>query len=415
MDKILLLVFLTLTWPLRYLPYRMIHQLGKGVGLLVYYTVPKFRKRALSNLALATTLHLSEMQIRRYAKESLQNLAITCLEYLKFASETDIQKIAHCVNPDVASQLMNDHKPVIFFCGHQSNWEVLFLEGTSRMPGAAIGRPIKNAPLYRFLLDMRQKFGGIMLAPQNALKEGLRALKKGLFLGIVGDQGMPNSGYCSAFFGRTAWTSPAPAILAHRLNLPIIVATTLRKEGKYRITYSDPIWPNPDAPLQEEIDRLMQASLQILEKTIAEEPGQWLWSHNRWKQQTPDKLKKAFRHESILLILPQEQIEELLPHLSYFREIYPREFFTVYVPKAFSNQVILENAEIVPYSHDSELFKRDLRFKLVFNFTQIKAIKTHFKKLSAFTVVSLEDLKKCSQETVLPQILQKSLLKNHAS
>ena len=77
---------------------------------------------------------------------------ITCLEYAKFAKEKEISRVVICENPEAAQAILNEGKGIIFFCGHQSNWEVLFLEGTSRMPGVAIGRPIKNQKLYDWVL-----------------------------------------------------------------------------------------------------------------------------------------------------------------------------------------------------------------------------------------------------------------------
>lgn len=385
------------------------------MGTAAYYCIPKFRKRALSNLALASTLALSEEEIPRLAKASLQNLMITCLEYAKFASEKNVHRAVSCVNPEAADKLMKEGKPVIFFCGHQSNWEVLFLEGTKRMPGVAIGRPIKNMALYNWVLSIRQKYGGKMIAPQNAIREGLKGLKKGCFLGIVGDQGMPDSGYSSPFFGRKAWTLPIAAILSHRTGSPIIVATTRRVNGKYQIHYSDPIWPDSDAPMELETDRLMRASLAHLEKKIGEEPGQWLWSHNRWKQQTPDKLKRRFRHESILIILPQDK--QLLD-LSVFREVYPHEFITVLCPQDAVDRISLDGAEILPYANEAELLRKDFRFKLIFNFTSSAQVKTHYKKLAAFEVVSLQELYKeasLDNSSAFPEMLKKALLKSHAS
>jgi KDO2-lipid IV(A) lauroyltransferase len=408
LHKLSFILVLVLTWPVRWLPYAAIHRLGAFLGTCLYYCSPKFRKRALSNLALASSLNLSEKEIRSFAKASLQNLMITCLEYAKFASEKEVHRVVTCANPEEADRLMKENKPVIFFCGHQANWEVLFLEGTKRMPGVAIGRPIKNTFLYNWVLSIRQKYDGKMISPQNAIREGLRGLKKGAFLGIVGDQGMPDSGYSSPFFGRTAWTSPIAAVLSHRTGSPI-------KEGKYTIHYSDPIWPNSDAPMDQEVDRLMKASLSLLERKISEEPGQWLWSHNRWKQQTPEKLKHRFRHETILIILPRPT-RELDPLLLAFREIYPREFLTVYVPKERLQDVQLEGAEIVPYSVEEDLFKRDFRFKLVFNFTGIKRIKPHFQKLAAFEVVSWDELCGLAAAKGEPsEILKTAILKSHAS
>ncbi len=407
----LILIF---TWPIRWLPYQIIHKLGNFLGLIAYYCLPKFRKRALSNLALASSLHLSEHDIPKLAKASLKNLMITCLEYAKFASETNIHRVATCVNPEIADRLMKNYQPVIFFCGHQANWEVLFLEGTKRMPGVAIGRPIKNTHLYHWVLSIREKYHGKMIAPQNAIREGLRGLKKGAFLGIVGDQGMPDSGYHSLFLGRRAWTSPIAAILSHRTGSPIIVATTLRKKGKYYIHYSDPIFPNTNAPMELEIDRLMKESLLRLEEKIQEEPGQWLWSHNRWKQQTPERLKKRFRHESILIVLSEEN-KELCANLAVFREIYPSEFITIYVPELYAPDIALEQAEIISYSGKTPPLKNDFRFKLVFNFSSSHRIKPHFKKLAAFEVVSLDELyREASIERTRPfsEMLKLALLKN---
>ena len=408
-HRLSFIFILIATWPVRWLSYAHIHALGEFLGSCAYYLIPKFRKRSLSNLSLASSLTLSEEQIRHYAKASLQNLMITCLEYAKFDSETKIDRVATCVNPEQANLLMKENRPVIFFCGHQSNWEILFLEGTSRMPGVAIGRPIKNTYLYNWVLGVRQKFGGKMIAPHNAIREGLRGLKKGCFLGIVGDQGMPDSGYSSPFFGRRAWTSPIAAILSHRTGSPIIVATTARKEGKYFIHYSDPIYPNSEAPAETEIDRLMKASLLALESTIREKPGEWLWSHNRWKQQTPDKIKRGFRHESILIVLPQQSAIDL----SAFREIYPYEFITVLAPQGA--EVSLEGAEVFHYSCEDELLRQDFRFKLVFNFTECKKIGPHYKKLAAFKVATLKEIQTLAGcDAPFPETLKRALLKAYA-
>jgi KDO2-lipid IV(A) lauroyltransferase len=339
---------------------------------------------------------------------------ITCLEYAKFAQVRSIEGLARCENPETAMTLMREGKPVIFFCGHQSNWEVLFLEGTSRMPGVAIGRPIANRFLYNWLLKVRQKFGGKIIAPHNAVREGLRALKAGSFLGIVGDQGMPDSGFSSLFLGRRAWTSPLPAILSHRTGSPIIVATTRREKGSYVIHYSDPIWPDKSAPFEIEVPRLMQSALRLFEKSIEQRPGEWLWSHNRWKQQTPEKIKRPFRQESLCILLPEEKaaFDAVNEHLSTFREIYPLEFITCKVPQCFAAHCALENADIEPYQDSSELLQTDLRFKLVFNFTSLKKLKTSYK--SAFAILDTPMLRRLAKRdsdlsTLLKEVLLRAL------
>jgi Kdo2-lipid IVA lauroyltransferase/acyltransferase len=372
------------TFPFAYLPTSWTQKIGQILGTATFYLYPKFRKRTLSNLALV--LSLSEHELVALAKKSMQNLMITVLEYAKLSSLKDIHQVAYCQNPETAQAIIDKGQGVIFFCGHQANWEVLFIEGTKRMPGVAIGRPVKNQFLYRWVLKLREQNGGKIIAPQNAIRESLRALKKGSFLGIVGDQGMPDSGFSSPFFNKNAWTSPMPALLAYRTGCPIIVATTRREGKKYCITYSNPIFPNQEESQEKEIARLMETSLGLLEQSILEKPEEWLWQHNRWKQQTVGRIKRAFRLESLLILLPnqQEAFEQVLPHLSSFREAYPLEFMTVYSPFA-TEAPLIKDAEILTSPNELDKY----RFKLIFNLTEDPKLHLPFLKCGAIKGVHM--------------------------
>ncbi len=395
-----------------FFPYSWINALGNRLGIIAYHLLPKFRKRALSNLALATTLHLTDSDLIRIAKESFQNLMITCLQYPKLSREKEISRIATCENPKEAEELLKK-TGIIFFCGHQANWEILFLEGTKRMPGVCIGRPIKNSFLYRWVLSIREKYGGKVIPPKNAIKEGMRALKNKSFLGIVGDQGMPDSGFCSLFLGRMAWTSPIPAMLSYKMDCPIIVATTRRIRGSYSIHYSDPIYPMPNEPIEEEIKRLMMDALRILEESIQEFPGQWLWQHNRWKQQTLDKIRRPFREDAMAIILPDEEklFDQLLPHLGTFREIYPTEFIEFFIPELFAYKVQLHAVELTTYEKEGDLLVEDYRPKLIFNFSKYGEASSHFRYLSALKIVTLYDLERLSGiKDNLSEMLKRSIL-----
>lgn len=388
-------------FPCSLLPYSCLHRLGKILGSIAFYFMREYRKRALSNLALANDLALNHKQLVSYAKKSFQNLAINCLEYPKLAREKDFSRVIQCENPEIADALHRKGQGIIFFCGHQSNWEVLFLDGTTRMNGIAIGKTIKNKRLYNWILSIREKNGGKIIAPRNAVKEGLRALRKGTFLGIVGDQGMPDSGYSFPFLGRRAWTSTAPALLAYKTNSPIIFAATRRVRGGYRIRYCDPIWPDLSQPLENEIIRLMDKTLTLLQESIKISPGEWLWQHNRWKQQTTHNLYKRFRQDCICIILPEEGLETLLPHLPTLKEIYSLAFLFLLVPEKHRHTPLVEADEVIYYTHPEETRLIDLRFKLIFNFTHFK-LDAHYEKLSTFEVLDLCKLKQLAAQHLQP-------------
>jgi len=385
-----------LLWPFTLLPYSALHAFGRVCGLVVYYCVPKFRKRALSNLALCPALKLSKEEIIATAKGSIQNVIITCLEYPKLAREKDITRIATCENPDEAMSLLKDDKGIIFFCGHQANWELLFLEATTRMPGVAIGRPTRNKLLYNWVVSIREKYGGKIVEPRNAVREGLRALKRRCFLGIVGDQGMPQAGFSCDFLGRRAYTSPLPAILAYRTGAPLLVAMLRREKGHYKIYYSAPIHANPEAEMEHEVDRLMKYVLNELGKSILEHPDQWMWQHNRWKQQVAGSVKRPFRFDCIRVILPKEGLNQLLPHIPTLREIYPTEHFTLCAPRG-CDLPLLPDVHYRYYDKDSELFETDYASKVVFNFTGSPSLSKHYGKLSAVQILTLPDLWKIAK------------------
>lgn len=404
MDKEKWIYYLirTVTYPCSLMPYSWLHRIGKGLGSIAFHFMREYRKRALSNLALANDLALNHRQLVHYAKKSFQNLAINCLEYPKLAREKDFSRVIQCENPEVADEIYKKGQGIIFFCGHQSNWEVLFLDGTTRMSGIAIGKSIKNKRLYNWILSMREKNGGKIVAPRNAVKEGLRALRKGTFIGIVGDQGMPDSGYSFPFLGRRAWTSTAPALLAYKTNCPIIFAATRRVRGGYRIRYFDPIWPDLTQPVEHEVIRMMDKTLTLLQESIKRSPGEWLWQHNRWKQQTTHNLYKRFRQDCICVILPEQGFDEILPHLPALKLIYPLVFLFLLVPQKYRETPLIDADEVIYYRTLDQTLLNDLRFKLIFNFTDYKPIHEHYERLSAFEVLDLTALKELAAQHLQP-------------
>lgn len=410
MNMILYFLIRLLTFPLAFLPFWMIHLIGKALGYPAYFLFPKFRKRTLSNLALAKNLQLSSKQIRKTALKSFQNLMIVLLEYPKLSFCKNLKKHIVCTNPSAVKALYDKGKGIIFFVAHQANWEVLFLDGTQRMKGLAIGKPINNKYLYKWILSIRQRFGGKIVEAKQALKESLRSLKKGIFVGIVGDQGMPTSEYTYPFFGTKAKNTSAPALLAYKTNSPLVFAETRREFGAYKITYSTPIYPDRSNPVDIEVPRLMNTMLSYLEESIKKKPHEWLWQHNRYKQLTPKLIYKPFRHDSILIILPLEKhlYQKIISHVPLLMKIYEGSFITLLIPEKFETKF---SEKILTYKSYEETLLDNYQYKLVFNFTPFHKVSRHYKKLAAQKVLTTKSLKKIAKTNHenLDIILKKAL------
>lgn len=377
-----------------FLPQSIIHLLAKIVGSIAYYTLPKFRKRTTSNLALASKLQLSNSEIKKLSSAAFHNLMITLFEFGKLSRRSFIERVVSHKSLDIANELIQKNSGIVFFCGHQANWEILFLDGILRFQkGMAIARPLKNPYICRWVQSIRETYGGEIIPQKQALRKGIRGLRSGISIGIVGDQGMPESSFSSEFLGRTAWTSTAPALFAHKTNSPIVVMSIARVGKKYEITYSEPIFPNIEAPMETEIPRLMNLTLAEFEKSIEENPDQWLWLHNRWKQETPAHLYYRFCMDSILLILPRGQnfakYDALVPLIE---EIYPKAFLSLLIPSEYDSAKYSSRWEVHKYANEKEMLLEDYRFKLVFNFSDVRALRKHFLRYSAFEVLSFSDI-----------------------
>lgn len=400
-DKLFYFLFRFFGFFVALLPHRCLFFLGKITGSLAYFLHRPFRKKALVNLAIAYGNTKTEKERKIIARRSFQNLMITMLEFFILKGKRGhLSELVTLEHSPAVETLLEKGQGVVFLTGHQANWEIPFLALTARFPGIAIGRPINNPHLYRYVLSVREMNGGKIVMPKSAIKAGLKAIERGEFLGIVGDQAYPESPYSYPLFGTRAWTTSTPALLAYKQGAPLVVGTTKRIGTHYYVKGSEPIWPDLNRSVKEEVPRMMDAAMAILEKGIKETPEQWMWVHDRWKQQEVDHVKRSCRFGFVLVVFPQNYAPflELLPLL---RAIYTRSFLIFYVPKGC--QIPLPDVEVHEYSSENELYVRDYRIQLVLDFYGLTSLRRHFRKLGAFKTLFLP--------TPSPELLKKTLVK----
>lgn len=389
--------------PFAFLPLPVIRGIGKQLGNLMFHLHRPFRKKALTNLAWAHTLNLSYKEQLDVCRKAFQNLAITTLEYFPLAQGREIP--VELVGPmDEVRMLSRKGQGIVFLTAHQANWEIPFIHITKELPGVAIGRPIKNRAMYRWILSLREQNGGRIITRKNGVRLGLNALRKGNFLGIVGDQALPESRYTYPFFGTKAYTASTPAMLAYRTGSPLMVATTKRTKKGYTITGSPLIWPDKTKQMKREVHSMMNQAMQTLESSIAETPGEWLWQHDRWKQVHIDHIKRKYRYSFVLVTLPEDPTP-FLPAIEQLRKLYPRSLFTFYVPKGTK----LEQEDVIVYDSYEDLFRVDHRFQLLFDFYDDEKLRKFYRKLSVFQTLSSKELG--NDPKVLPDQLVQLLVK----
>ena len=219
-------------------------------------------------------------------KKMWSNYGKTFVEYLflnKFRKNNFHMKIKGKYNLE---EIIKKGKPVVFVSGHFANFEMMSMELTkNNINLAAIYRPLNNFFLNPFMEYLRKKY-----ICKNQIKKGLtgvkdsiKFIKKNFSIALMIDQRV-SEGRKLPFFSSMALTTTLPSQLATRFNIDIVPIYISRKNNdNFEMEIYKPI-----KILNKEDSETTKLELsiklnKILEDMISKDPGQWIWSHNRWK------------------------------------------------------------------------------------------------------------------------------------
>ena len=179
-------------------------------------------------------------------------------------------------------QIIKDNKPVIFISGHFNNFELMAMHiEKSGIDLATIYRPLNNKFLNIIMEKIRKKY-----ICKNQIKKGISGTKEllsffknGTSIALMIDQRV-SQGIKSYFFKNKAFTTIIPAQFVKKFGCKIVPVYIERiKDIDFEITISKPLEYSSNNSI-EDITLDLNSSL---EKMILKKPGQWIWSHNRWK------------------------------------------------------------------------------------------------------------------------------------
>jgi KDO2-lipid IV(A) lauroyltransferase len=176
--------------------------------------------------------------------------------------------------------------------GHFGNWELLsHAFAVLHEPIAFIVRPLKNPVMDRIVQERREWSGSHVIRKFDSAKAVLKEIRKGTIVGILIDQNVDTmNGVLVDFFGKKAYTTfgIARLALASRATIhPAFIFRDPKRKFHHTLRFGPPLEMDPEAPREEEVERLTRACNMELEKVIREAPDQWLWFHRRWKTRPP--------------------------------------------------------------------------------------------------------------------------------
>lgn len=197
------------------------------------------------------------------------------------------------LNPEVLDKYQEANQSAIMVFGHYANWEWTPLACPSQIKHqiTAIFQPLKNQAINDWILHNRSRTGVIMMSTKetNEFYEKNALCVANTF---IADQSpsKKGSGVWVDFFGRKTLFLVGMAVQAQKQDHPIVFIDIQRVgKGMYEITIEE-MAPKPRLL---SVDEIVQLFASRLEQQIKAHPGNWLWSHNRWKHHFEDALQKV--------------------------------------------------------------------------------------------------------------------------
>ncbi len=126
--------------------------------------------------------------------------------------------------------------------------------------------------------------GNRIVYDRQALREGLRTLRNGGLLVMLGDQSDPGESFFTEFLGRRTSVFLGPAYLALKAGVPLFVGMCRRTgDGRYKVE-NEEIDHSDLGTTKADAEELTRRYTRVLERFIYQYPEEWFWLHNRWKR-----------------------------------------------------------------------------------------------------------------------------------
>ena len=267
------------------LPFSVLYGISNVLSFLLLHVVRYRREVVLENLRLSFP-EKSPADIQQIAAKFYRNFTDLIVETLKLLdiSPDDLLKRIRFTNAELVRSQIEAGQAVIGMASHQANWEWLSPAAVlNGMPVDTIYKPLTNPFFEELMRQIRARMGSV-LVPMHLLPRQMVASKdKARIIALGSDQvpDVPEQAYWTDFLHRDTPFYPGTEKLARRLSLPVYYLEMVRVgRGYYELTFQTvALPPYTDLPL----GGIMDSYRDLIERTIRNNPSDWLWSHKRWK------------------------------------------------------------------------------------------------------------------------------------
>lgn len=268
------------------LPFWALYRFSDFLFFISYHVIRYRRTLVQKNLKNSfperSQSELHEIELNFY--KNLCDYAVETLKSISMRSE-DFKKNIVFKNAEIVKNQLKQNQSVIFLTSHQFNWEWL-LQGACLEYQVAmdfIYQPVGSKFFNKFSLEARTKFGAFPIERRAVAKQSVR--RRNILRGIamLADQ---YPGYASDKKYETIFMNQETVFfygvnqITQLTQYPAYYHIIKRKgRGVYEATAVEIAIP----PYTKDSNEVIEKYIKAVEKNIQENPSNWLWSHDRWK------------------------------------------------------------------------------------------------------------------------------------
>lgn len=261
-------------------------KLGQALGRLIYQVDGRHRRIALQNIGRAFP-ETSPHDAQQLARRAFENLG-----QVPFEIGWSLNHHGHCLFRRFRIQgwehirrAYERGNGVLVLTAHFGNWELLtVIAARLGYKLSIVYRPLDFAPLERFIVKLRTRFGGKLIPKKKSMRQVLRSLKQGEMAALLMDQNVDwYDGVFTDFFDHPACTNKGMALLALKTGAPVVPCFLAREENGFVGVFLPAVPTIKTGDRFKDIEQNTLLYNRTIEAMIRQYPAQWFWVHQRWK------------------------------------------------------------------------------------------------------------------------------------
>jgi KDO2-lipid IV(A) lauroyltransferase len=282
------LLFYLLLYPLSLLPIWVLYGLAYLFYLVTNYLI-SYRKKVIIDNLKKSFPEKSKQELRQIRQRYYRHLAQLAAEMLKMLtmSRKMLRKRYYCHNAELVNHYFKQKKSVILMSSHYNNWEwmVLSLDELFLHHGIGVGKANSNK-MFELLINRARTRYGTEVVFADAVRDTFQQYESQhipVAYMMLCDQSPNNidKSYKTWFLHQPSGLIYGAEYFAKKYDLPVFYYQVIKDRIGY---YHIDIELITEKPKETAYGEIIEKYVQLLEKTIRNNPEYWLWSHRRWKR-----------------------------------------------------------------------------------------------------------------------------------